>query len=362
MSQSKNEIPALVAALGITVALIGGAAWWLKDSPILKGLSPQTAGTPASGPPTTSQPTGSTPANPPSTGQPNLSTFAEVSDIPSGQFEYGGSTTWAPVRGAVDPIIQQALPNFKLSYKDTPAQVPGSSLGIQMLIDGELDFAQSSRPLSEGEKQQAQQQGLTLKELPVAIEAVAIATHPNLSLPGLTLAQLKDIYTGQLTNWSQVDGPDLAIVPATRSDVGGTVQFFQAEVLDGQAFTSAVQRLPTTTAALRFVGDTPGAVYFASAPEVVGQCTVAPISIGPSLQQLTPPYQAPYVPPQDCPTRRNQLNLNAFRDNTYPLTRPLYVVSSSHPQSEQAGRAYVQLLQTQQGQQLLQQAGFVPMP
>ena len=356
MTQPKNEVPALVVALGLTAALIAGGAWWLKDSAILGN---QEASAPA--PQSTESPQPS-PASPLPDAQTAASTFTEVANVPSGQFSYGGSTTWAPIRGAVDPLIQQVLPSFKLVYKESPAQAPGSTVGIQMLLDGELDFAQSSRPLNAGDKQKAQQQGVTLQEIPVAIEAVAIATHPDLPIPGLTLSQLKDIYTGQITNWSQVGGPNLLIVPASRSDVGGTVQFFQEAVLNNQPFAANLKRLSNTTAALRFVGDTPGSIYFASAPEIVGQCTVAPLPIGPSAQQLVPPYRAPYVAPQDCPTRRNQMNLNAFADQTYPLTRPLYVIVAENGQpSQQAGIAYARLLQTEEAQRLLNQAGFVPL-
>ncbi len=354
MTHSKSEIPALIVALGLTAALIGGGVWWLRGSGIFGGTG--------SSPDATSQPT-DTPIDVSETSDvqsaPNV--FGQVADVPNGQFEYGGSTTWAPVRGAVDPLIQQAFPSFDLVYKDPSAQNPGSGAGIQMLIDGELDFAQSSRPLTAEEKQQAQQKGLSLQEVPVAIEAVAIATNPNLSIPGLTLTQLKDIYTGSITNWNQVGGPDLAVVPASRGDVGGTVQFFQDAVLEGEDFTASIKRLPNTTEALRFVGDTPGAIYFASASEVVGQCTVAPIPIGTSAQQLVAPYKEPYVPPQDCPTRRNGINLSALAAKTYPLTRPLYVVFSDAGQSSQAGKAYAQLLQTEEGQSLLDQVGFVPL-
>lgn len=360
MTQPKNEVPALIAALGLTAALIAGGAWFLKDSAILGNKQAS-----APDPQSTEAPQPSPAASPQTDGQAvptAASTFTEVANVPSGQFSYGGSTTWAPIRGAVDPLIRQALPNFKLVYKDAPAQTPGSSVGIQMLIDGELDFAQSSRPLNADEKQKAQQQGMALQEIPVATEAVAIATHPDLSIPGLTLSQLKDIYTGQITNWNQVGGPNLAIVPASRSDVGGTVQFFEETVLKGQSFASTLKRLSNTTEALRFVGDTPGSIYFASAPEIVGQCTVAPVPIGTSAQQLVPPYQAPYVAPQDCPTRRNQMNLSAFENQTYPLTRPLYVIVAENGQpSQQAGTAYAQLLQTEEAQRLLNQAGFVPL-
>jgi phosphate transport system substrate-binding protein len=286
------------------------------------------------------------------------STFAAVADVPRGQFAYGGSTTWATIRGKVDPEIEKALPNFDMVYKDTS----GSSDGIQRLINGELAFAQSSRPLNTDEKRLAQQKGMTLQEIPVALEAVAIATHPALSIPGLTLSQLKDIYTGKATNWNQVGGPNLPIVLASRGD-SGTVQFFQEFVLEEADFAGKVQELPNTTAALRFIGNTPGSIYFASAPEVVGQCTVKPLPIGTSAQQLVAPYQDPYISSENCPAQRNQLNLSAFQAQSYPLLRPLYVMVRKDAQAtDKAGIAYSQLLQTGQGQALLKQAGFVPLP
>ncbi|NEP16263.1 MAG: phosphate ABC transporter substrate-binding protein [Leptolyngbya sp. SIO4C1] len=340
MSQSKNEIPVLIAALGITAAVAAGGVWWLRQrfDGGSSGLSAQNQPVPAA------------------------TESAANLTVPTGRFKYGGSTSWAPIRGATEPLIQQTWPDFELVYESPPSQSPSSAVGIQMLMQGALDFAQSSRPLSDAEKQQAQQQGLSLVEIPVMTEAIAIAVHPDLSLPGLTLAQLKAIYTGDVTNWQAVGGPALSVVPVARSDRGGTVQFFQSAVLGGAAFSPNLQRAATTTAALRQVSSTPGAIYFASAPEVVGQCTVVPLAIGRSEQQLVAPYRQPYIPPADCPTRRNQLDLAAFQNQTYPLTRPLLVVVNANGQpAEQAGRAYAQLLRSPTGQQLLLQLGFVPL-
>lgn len=353
MSKSNSEIPALIVALAITATLVGGAAWWLKNSGMLTG-----GGTVA----TTTGPDGDfarSSANLEGNRSVTGSLFAAVPNVPVGQFTYGGSTSWAPLRGGVDPAIQRALPNFRLTFKNAA----GSSDGIQMLIDGELDFAQSSRPLTSAERRRSQQRGITLVEIPVMLEGVAVATHPDLPIPGLTLTQLKDIYIGQLTNWNQVGGPNLSVVPTSRGDDGGTVQFFQEDVLADQPFAATVQRLGSTTEALRFVGNTPGAIYFASAPEIVGQCTVAPLPVGTSVRQLVAPYQQPYVPSQECPNRRNQLNLEAFQSQSYPLIRPLYVIVRQDGQpAEQAGIAYAELLQTEEGQRLLNQAGFVPLP
>ncbi len=361
MGKSNNETPALVVALMVTVLLVGGGGWWLYQSGFIGG-SRDNEVSDGNGTTTAAQPsepeTSSIPSTPP-TGAASLETFSEVPDVPQGTFSYGGSTTWAPLRGAVDPLIQSAVPSFQLIYKDADS----SSAGIQLLTEGELDFAQSSRPLNSAEKRRAQQAGLELQEIAVALEAVAIATHPDISLPGITLAQLKDIYTGNITNWSEVGGPNLAIKPASRSADGGTVQYFQEDVLKGEAFTPTLTTLDTTTEALRYVGTTPGAIYFASAPEVVGQCTIAPLPVGSSVQQFIPPYRQPYVDPADCPLRRNQLNLNAFQSQTYPLLRPLYIaMRKDESTSEQAGTAYVNLLKTREGQELLTQTGFVPLP
>lgn len=350
MSNSNNETPALIAALAITAVLVGGAIWWVKDSGLLGGGADSVIINPDDG--TVAPANGSWDSR-------NGSSFADVANVPQGQFAYGGSTTWAPLRGGVDPMIQNAVPGFSLVFKNAS----GSSDGIQKLMDGELDFAQSSRPLTSAERRRSQQKGITLEEIPVMLEGVAVATHPILDIPGLTLDQLKSVYTGQVTNWNQVGGPSLPIVLASRGKDGGTVQFFQEDVLADEAFAASTQILGSTTEAIRFVSTTPGAVYFASAPEIVGQCTVAPLPIGSSARQLVAPYQQPYVPPANCPAQRNQLNLEAFQSQTYPLIRPLYVMVRKDGQpGEQAGRAYAELLQTAEGQALISQYGFVPLP
>ena len=284
MTQPKNETTALLVSLGITAVVIGGGFWLLKNSGIFGGTT--SADRPDSN---IEQPIGELPLDAPPV-ELSSEPLSGVTNVPSGEFRYGGSTTWAPLRGGVDPALQATYPNFRLIYQNAS----GSGDGIQKLINGELDFAQSSRPLNSKEKREAQQKGIALQEIPVMTEAVAIAANPDLNIPGLTLSQLKDIYSGQITNWNQVGGPNLAITPASRS-TGGTVQYFEEEVLEDASFAPSVQDVSTTTQALRFVSNNPGAIYFASAPEVVGQCTVKPLAIGTAAQQLVPPYQQPYV-------------------------------------------------------------------
>ena len=340
MSQ-KNETAVLVLALLTTLGLVGGVYWWLARSYDIK--------------------LGSINSN---QSQQNLQsageTFTSVQNLPSGLFSYGGSSTWAPIRKQADSAIETALPKFQLRYTNPITGAPGSGTGIEMLLSNQLAFSQSSRPVKDKEYQQAQQRGFKLEEIPVAIDGIAIAVNNNLNIPGLTLAQIKDIYTGKITNWQQIGGENLAIVPYSKISEGGTVEFFVDNVLEKEDFGKNVQKIDTTTEGLRKVAQNPGGIYYASAPEVVGQCIVKPLPIGRTSSELITPYKQPYIQPTDCPQKRNQLNIDAFKSDKYPMTRRLFVVVKKNGQiDELAGVAYTKLLLTDEGQNLISQAGFV---
>ncbi|MEM8719540.1 MAG: PstS family phosphate ABC transporter substrate-binding protein [Cyanobacteria bacterium P01_G01_bin.39] len=292
-----------------------------------------------------------------------LQNFSQVPDVTDGLFLYGGSTTWAPIRGVVDSKIKQSLPDFQIKYTnptEESGRTPGSGTGIRMLLDNELAFSQSSRQIKETEYQEAKQNGYNLKQIPVAIDGIAIAVNHELDITGLTLDQLKGIYTGKITNWSQVGGPDLKITPYSRRvEDGGTVEFFVDEVIESD-FSPNVQFSQDTTTGLRQVSSDIGGIYYASAPEVVGQCTIKPLPIGRTKDKFIAPYSSPYINPADCPRYRNKLNFNAFQSEDYPITRKLYVIVKENGEiEEQAGKAYADLLLTNQGQELIEKAGFV---
>ncbi len=334
-----NETKVLVLALTITLGLVGGMFWWLANNGVISNIT----------------------NNPSSQVVSKGDTFAQVPKVPSGLFSYGGSTTWAPIRKEVDPLIQTAQPQFRLRYTDPTTGAPGTTSGIKMLLNNQLAFSHASRSIKQEEYQQAQQINITLKEIPVAIDGIAIAVNPNLNILGLTLAQLKDIYTGKISNWKQVGGPELEIRPYSRRlEEGGTIQFFEENVLEKEKFAANVQFIPTTTQALQEVARNQGGIYYASAPEIVGQCTVKPLPLGHKSDQLVPPYKQPFIPLEQCPQQRNQINAAAFKSGEYPITRRLFVIVKQNGQSDQqAGEAYVNLLQTDQGQELITKAGFV---
>jgi phosphate transport system substrate-binding protein len=361
-----NETVILLLSVLITGGVVGGGLWlWNQMMP---GSNPFQAN-PSPTPTSTNLGESASPTPPSVTASPTSlgsmpssvsSGFATVTQIPRGLFTYGGSTTWAPIRRDVDPALQSAHPQFQLRYTNPIQGTPGSGKGIQMLLDNQLDFAQSSRPLENKEYEAAKARGFSLKEIPVAIDSIAIAVHPNLNIPGLTLAQLRDIYIGKITNWQQVGGADLPITAYSRHQQdGGTVEFFVNNVLDQQPFGRNVQFIYSTTVALRKLAVDPGGIYYASAPEIVGQCTVKPLSLGSTANQLVAPYQEPLVSPAECPAKRNQLNATAFQSGQYPITRRLFVIVKVNAQEDQkAGEAYANLLLTFQGQDLISKSGF----
>lgn len=283
-----------------------------------------------------------------------------LTDLPAGNFSYSGSTTWAPLH-EVDQQLVQLCPQFKLTYKQPTYRKPGSGAGIELLLNGQIDFAQSSRPPNDNEYQIARNRGSAIKEIPIGIDGIAIAVNPTLALPGLSIEQIQAIYTGRVTNWRQVGGPDLAIVPySRRSEDSGTVNYFVETVLEKQPLGKNVQWIGTTTAAVQKIATEPGGIYYGSAPEVVGQCTIKPLAIGTARQWIAP-YEGPLVAPSECSNKnRNRPNLDAFRSGKYPLSRRLFVIVKKNGQiAEKAGEAYAQLLLTPPAQELIEQAGFV---
>lgn len=291
--------------------------------------------------------------------------FSSVS-LPKGTWRYGGSTTWAPIREKFEEGIKITHPQFKLQYTDSATEAPGSGTGIKMLLNDELDFSLSSRGLTDIERQKAKLQGFRLKQIPVAVDGIAIAVNPSLFISGLTVTQLRDIYTGKIRNWEEVGGPSVAITAYSRhGEESGTVEFFQHKILRDRTFGNQVTFLNITTNALRKVGTQLGAIYYASASEVVPQCSVKSLAIGERPDQLISPYQKPFIPLSQCPKPRNQVNFKAFKTHRYPISRPLYVITKVNEgikskDKYKAAMTYAKLFKTNQGHLLIREAGFIP--
>lgn len=283
-----------------------------------------------------------------SASSPNSSELmSSVANVPTGTFRYGGSTSWATGRKEVDAAIGFGFPKFKLEYVNPDSGNPSTSKGLEMLLEGKLDFVQSSKGIPDDLQQQATQKGIKLTEIPIANDAIAVAVHPSLKIPGLTVDRLQEIRSGKITNWRELGGADLPI----------QIYASSAEELSGAAFFKIVN----STDAFRKVASDRGGIHFGSSGTLtVAQCGIKTLPIGTSLDRLVVPYQLPTIAPANCSAQKhNQLNLDLLK-NGYPLLRKLSVVIVADGNvRQQAGEAYTKMLLTPQGQNLMKQAGYL---
>lgn len=367
--RKKGSPVALIGAGLVTIALLGAGFFLLKDK--IPGLAPQpvTSNSPASTidpgtptPATPQSPVSIAPNNAPPVQGAVVATYrslAEVPDVPQGVFNYGGSTTFAPLRSTtVVGAIQQAFPQFQVRYTEPITGKPGSGKGIEMLLGGQLSFAESSRSLKDEEYAQAKNRGVALEAAPVALDGIALYVNPQLinqGVKGLTLAQARDIFTGKIRNWKEVGGPNLAITPFSRNlQSGGTVDFFHDNVMEKQPLGANVREVRDTTESIRKVATVPGGVSYATTSEVIKQQTIRLIAIAKEAGSQG------FVSPCADSTCAG-INEKAFADASYPITRRLFVIIKRDGKlDEQAGVAYANMLLSDEGQKLAEQAGFVP--
>ncbi len=122
-----------------------------------------------------------------------------------------GSTTVAEPMEKLGEKYKEVKPEVEIEVQGN-----GSSAGIKAVSDGTADVGMSSRELSDSE------QSLGLKETVIAHDGIAIVVNPANGISDLTLEQVKDIYEGKITNWSQVGGINQDIIVVTREAGSGT--------------------------------------------------------------------------------------------------------------------------------------------
>jgi phosphate transport system substrate-binding protein len=276
----------------------------------------------------------------------------DVPNVPEGTFNYGGGTSIAAFTTAgLHESMKKSHPNFNLRYTEPRDSKPGGRKGIDMLLNGQLSLTLYGGVLEDDSYRTAKERGFQLKQVPVALDALVFFTHSGISIPGLSVNQLKDIYKGKLTNWKQVGGPDLAIVPITRNPNDSNLlhELLGQEV---DQFSSRIQFIRNTTEAIRKVSSTPGGISFGGNTLIIGQQTVRPLAIAKDNSQE-------YVPP--IIENGTRMNTNAIRNGSYPLTRRRFIVYRLDNTIDQlAGEAYVNMLLSKEGQQIVEKAGFIP--
>jgi phosphate ABC transporter substrate-binding protein, PhoT family (TC 3.A.1.7.1) len=126
------------------------------------------------------------------------------------------------------PLSQKEAESFMKANPSRTVTVTGggSGVGISSLLAGTTDIAQASRKIKFSERQQLKDKGKEAKEVIIAYDALAVVVHPSNKVSNLTREQLEGIFTGKITNWKQVGGADLKIVPYSRETSSGTYEFF----------------------------------------------------------------------------------------------------------------------------------------
>ncbi|MCA1961006.1 MAG: PstS family phosphate ABC transporter substrate-binding protein [Desulfomonile sp.] len=136
--------------------------------------------------------------------------------------------------------VQAWAKEFSAANPGINIVVQGTSAGkgIKSLIDGSAEVAIASRDLNDSEKKAAAERGLQLQERLIGYSGVSVVTSPKNPVDELTIEQLKQIFTGEITNWKQVGGPDAPIkMLSTKVPESGGAVFFQQRVMDGKPFS-----------------------------------------------------------------------------------------------------------------------------
>jgi len=234
-----------------------------------------------------------------------------------------GSTTVLPVAQTIAEIYMD-----EHVTADIQISGGGSGVGVTAAKGGTADIGMLSRELKDSEKE-----GSDLKEFVIAKDGIALIAHPSNTVSDLTLAQIKDIYQGKITNWKELGGADMEIVLIGRDSASGTRSFFTEYVLDEEDAAKTMQEYSSNGAVQLAVAQTPGAIGYVSLEFVDDSVKAFTLS-------------------GIAPTVENVIN------NTYGLNRPLLMITNGEPTG--LAKMYLDFILSAEGQEIIADNGFVP--
>ena len=239
----------------------------------------------------------------------------------SGNVATGGSTSMKNVIAALTEGFAEVEPGVTVSYDPT-----GSGAGITGATDKTLDIGLSSRALK------ADETGVT--GTTVALDGIAIVVNKASKVADLTVDQLKQMFTGEITNWKDVGGDDGEIVLVGREAGSGTRDGFES-IVDVKDSCKYAQELTATGAVISAVEANPLAVGYASLS-----------AVGDTVAMVT-------VEGVEC-------SEDTVKDGSYKIQRPfVFVTNKSVTLSEQA-QAFVDFATSKDAADLIRTAGAVP--
>ena len=234
-----------------------------------------------------------------------------------------GSTSMEKVIGALKETFEGANSGVEVTYNPS-----GSSAGITAVLEGRCDIGLASRNLKDEEKAQ----GLT--ETILAYDGIAVIVNPENTVEDLTVEQIAAIYTGAITNWSEVGGADLEIVLIGREASSGTRDGFES-VTGTEDACQYRQELTSTGDVITAVSQNPGAIGYASVASV--KDTVKALKVG------------GVAPTSDT-----------VKDGSYAIQRPFVLATKADAQLSETAQAFFDYITSAEANEVIAAAGVVP--
>ena len=262
------------------------------------------------------------------------------SETTTAYIENKGSDTIVNLALAWAERYQEEHPDVRISVTGG-----GSGTGIASLINGTVDLANASRQIKTEEIEQAQSNGVEPLEHIIARDAIAVIVNPENPVNELTLKQISDIYSGKITNWTEVGGDDRPIVRLSRETNSGTHVYFLETVLrlsskeDKTLFSTNTLLLPSSEGIIAEVRQNPNAIGYDGLGYVPHDLKMIAIA-----KEAGDPYVLP--------------SIATVNDKSYPIARDLYMYTNSEP--EGILKEYLDWLLSPEAQLIVEELGFVP--
>ncbi len=252
----------------------------------------------------------------------SASADASASGDLSGSVSTDGSTSMEKVIGVLSEQFQNDNPGVTVTYNPT-----GSSSGITAAKEGSADLGLASRDLKDDEKD-----GLT--QTTIAIDGIAIIVNPANSVADLSMDQIAQIYTGEITNWSDVGGDDADIVCIGREAGSGTRDGFET-ITDTKDTCKLSQELTSTGDVIQTVANNPNAIGYASMAD-----------LNDSVKTLTVDGVAPTE--------------DTVIDGSYKIQRNFNVITNDSATLSPQAQAFFDYITSADAADLISKAGAVP--
>jgi phosphate transport system substrate-binding protein len=222
----------------------------------------------------------------------------------------------------------------------------GSGAGIAALLNGEIDVANSSRPMSEEEVATAADKGLAVEEFILARDGLSLIVHPGNSVTSLTVDQIGQIYRREIKDWSEVGGAKGAIVLYGRQTTSGTYTFFRDTVVKGDYAATMLNMEGNEAIADGVQNDTQGIGY---------------IGVGYAKDETGAPREGIAilnVASAEGSEEVSPLDEAAVLSGKYPIVRPIYQYLKALPAKGSAMESFLRFEASPEGHAVLSATGF----